>query len=70
MCRVGEPVDGLLSLTLQINIMTLQFEQAAQQPKPSSPVRCRRRGMILVIRRTAPLTRREIHQHPADAPDW
>src|ERR1039457_6658523 len=34
MCRVGKPVDSLLPLTLQTNIMTLQLKQTDQEPEP------------------------------------
>ena len=34
MRRDSEPVDSLLPLTLQINIMTLQVKQTDQKPDP------------------------------------
>ena len=34
MCRVREPTDGLLPLTLPTNIMALQLKQTDQEPEP------------------------------------
>ena len=68
MCRVGEPVDSLLSLTLQINIMTLQFEQTAQQPKPLfAGIDVGAEELILVIRKSGtPYKAQKFTNTPAD----
>lgn len=52
MCRVGEPVDSLLPLTLQTNIMTLQFKQTDQEPEPLfAGIDVGAEELILVIRK-------------------
>ena len=52
MCRVGEPVDSLLPLTLRINIMTLQLKQTDQEPEPRfAGIDVGAEELILVIRK-------------------
>lgn len=52
MCRVGGPVDSLLPLTLQTNIMTLQLKQTDQEPEPRfAGIDVGAEELILVIRK-------------------
>ena len=69
MCRVGEPVDSLLSfLTLRTNIMTLKFKQAAQEPKPLfAGIDVGAEELILVIRKNGtPYKAQKFANTPAD----
>jgi len=68
MCRVGEPVDSLLPLTLRINIMTLQFKQTAQEPKPFfAGIDVGAEELILVIRNNGtPYQAQKFTNTPAD----
>ena len=68
MCRVGEPVDSLLPLTLRINIMTRQFKQTAQQPKPLfAGIDVGAEELILVIRNNGtPYQAQKFTNTPAD----
>jgi hypothetical protein len=55
MCRVREPVDSLLPLTLQTNIVTLQLKQTDQEPDPLyAGIDVGAEELILVIRKNGP----------------
>jgi transposase len=68
MCRVGEPVDSLLSLTSQINTMTIQSRQIAKQPKPLfAGIDVGAEELILVIRKNGiPHKAQKFNNTPAD----
>lgn len=68
MCRVGEPVDSLLSLTLQINIMSIQSKQIVQEPKPLfAGIDVGAEELVLVIRKNGiPYKAQKFTNTPAD----
>ena len=63
MCSVGEPVKSLLSLTTQINMMTIQSEQIAKEAKPLfAGVDVGAEELILVIRKMKKGTTEPIYE--------
>lgn len=68
MCRVGEPMDSLLSLALQINIMTIQSKQNAQEAKPPfAGIDVGAEELILIIRKNGiPFKAQKFTNTPAD----